>query len=148
MTAHGPNALWETIAQRDAALARVAELKADLDETRSEHGKLANHLADQNARIRELVVELTDAKSELAIWKRRALDPEWKRLRQRALDADPRRAARIADPHAHACVSCSPDGVTPGPGCINCRQTGHEPQCPHSCCDGPDEIPYGKYPRR
>lgn len=51
------------------------------------------------------------------------------------------------DPHAHACPSCSPDGVTPGSGCHNCRRTGmdqtpcraegHVPQCPHGCCGGP-----------
>jgi histidine triad (HIT) family protein len=60
---------------------------------------------------------------------------------------DPRRAARAADPHAHACVTCSPDGVLTGPGCINCRQTGmdqtpctalgHTRSCPHGCCGGP-----------
>lgn len=60
---------------------------------------------------------------------------------------DRRREARTADPHAHACVSCSPDGVLPGRGCINCRQTGmdqtpctalgHTAQCPHGCCGGP-----------
>lgn len=48
-------------------------------------------------------------------------------------------------PHSHVCISCTPDDVTPGPGCINCRNTGmdqtpcnepgHEPQCPHGCCD-------------
>lgn len=66
------------------------------------------------------------------------------RLGQR-LDA--RAEARRADPHAHACPSCSPDGVTVGSGCHNCRQTGmdqtpcrvdgHEAQCPHGCCGGP-----------
>lgn len=24
----------------------------------------------------------------------------------------------------HVCRSCAPDAITPGPGCINCRQTG------------------------
>lgn len=60
---------------------------------------------------------------------------------------NPKLAARLSDPHAHACISCSPDGVTPGPGCHNCRRTGmdqtpcrtegHLPQCPHGCCGGP-----------
>ncbi|MFI5895701.1 hypothetical protein ACIA5D_36960 [Actinoplanes sp. NPDC051513] len=46
--------------------------------------------------------------------------------------------------HAHVCVSCS-DGIQPGAGCINCRNTGmdqtpcqaegHQPQCPHGCCE-------------
>lgn len=49
-------------------------------------------------------------------------------------------------PHSHVCVSCSPDGAEPGPGCVNCRQTGmdqapctalgHSRSCPHGCCDG------------
>lgn len=69
---------------------------------------------------------------------------------------DPRRAARAADPHAHACVSCSPNGVLLGPGCINCRGTGmdqtpcmapgHHPQCPHSCCGGPRKPGTAPYP--
>ena len=25
---------------------------------------------------------------------------------------------------SHACMSCSPNRVLPGPGCMNCRQTG------------------------
>lgn len=60
---------------------------------------------------------------------------------------DRRREARAADPHAHACISCSPDGVLPGHGCLNCRQTGmdqtpctalgHSRACPHGCCGGP-----------
>lgn len=50
--------------------------------------------------------------------------------------------------HVHVCVSCSPDGSTPGPGCLNCRNTGmdqtpcqaegHVPHCPRGCCDGTD----------
>lgn len=60
---------------------------------------------------------------------------------------DPQVLARQSDTHAHACVSCSPDGVLPGPGCGNCRQTGmdqtpcatpgHFRSCPHGCCGGP-----------
>jgi hypothetical protein len=48
-------------------------------------------------------------------------------------------------PHSHVCVSCSPDASAPGPGCVNCRQTGwdqtpclepgHLPHCPSGCCD-------------
>ncbi len=55
----------------------------------------------------------------------------------------PARPARL--PHAHACVSCSPDGEQRGPGCHNCRETGmdqnpcqaegHQPHCPAGCCD-------------
>lgn len=26
--------------------------------------------------------------------------------------------------YTHVCIGCSPDYQTPGPGCINCRQTG------------------------
>lgn len=69
---------------------------------------------------------------------------------------DPRLAARAADPHAHACVTCSPDGVLPGPGCDNCRRTGmdqtpcmeagHDPQCPHGCCGGPRKSATETYP--
>lgn len=54
-------------------------------------------------------------------------------------------AEKTADTrHLHICVSCS-DGTAPGPGCINCRDTGmdqtpcqaegHQPQCPHGCCE-------------
>lgn len=59
-------------------------------------------------------------------------------------------AVRARYPHAHACVTCSPDGRQPGPGCVNCRKTGmdqtpcqaegHKPQCPQDCCDPPDTV--------
>lgn len=58
----------------------------------------------------------------------------------------PRHVSVVRDPHAHVCVSCSPDGARPGTGCGNCRQTGfdqtpclepgHLPHCPAGCCDG------------
>lgn len=58
----------------------------------------------------------------------------------------PRRAAMVRDPHAHVCISCSPDGSRPGAGCGNCRQTGfdqtpclepgHVPHCPADYCEG------------
>lgn len=48
-------------------------------------------------------------------------------------------------PHTHACATCSPDGKTPGPGCLNCRHTGldqtpcqaegHQAHCPAGCCE-------------
>lgn len=38
--------------------------------------------------------------------------------------SEDRQAVRKRYPHAHACVTCSPDARQPGPGCINCRQTG------------------------
>lgn len=46
--------------------------------------------------------------------------------------------------HGHVCGLCSSDGLRPGPGCANCRNTGmsqmpcqaegHQAQCPHGCC--------------
>lgn len=64
--------------------------------------------------------------------------------------SEDRQAVRKRYPHAHACVTCSPDGRQPGPGCINCRQTGwdqtpcqaegHKAQCPHDCCDPNMEV--------
>lgn len=34
---------------------------------------------------------------------------------------------------SHACRSCSPNRVVPGPGCLNCRQTGCD-QTPCLAC--------------
>lgn len=58
----------------------------------------------------------------------------------------PRRVQIDRDPHAHVCVTCSPDGRRPGAGCMNCRHTGmdqtpclgpgHLPHCPAGCCEG------------
>jgi len=36
--------------------------------------------------------------------------------------------------HPHFCVSCS-DGITQGPGCLNCRSTGFD-QTPWAECQG------------
>ena len=38
----------------------------------------------------------------------------------------------VGGKHPHHCASCSRDGK-PGPGCINCRQTGYD-QTPYPNC--------------
>lgn len=35
-------------------------------------------------------------------------------------------AVRFPCGRSHVCVSCSPRPDVPGPGCINCRQTGYD----------------------
>lgn len=41
--------------------------------------------------------------------------------------------------HNHVCSTCSPDGIKPGNGCINCRQSGYD-QTPCPNCPGPKAV--------
>jgi len=41
----------------------------------------------------------------------------------------------------HVCLSCSPDAQTPGPGCLNCRQTGMD-QTPCQPASAPCRAEY------
>lgn len=46
--------------------------------------------------------------------------------------------APMVEDHVHACVVCGTVG-TPGPGCINCRQTGYDQTpCQRGRCEGAD----------
>jgi len=44
--------------------------------------------------------------------------------------------------HNHVCLTCSPDGINPGSGCINCRNTGMEqmPCVLLDKCPGPKDM--------
>lgn len=58
-------------------------------------------------------------------------------------------AVQPTDHAVHACLVCAPDRSTPGPGCINCRQTGYD-QTPCVECPGaavqPTEEPGDRCP--
>lgn len=88
---------------------------------------------ERNASPEAIAALAKEANAEL---RRVARVIEWlEELRDRRIDErdagtwpyppDPQ-AARFPCGRSHVCVSCSPRPDVPGPGCLNCRQTGFD----------------------